>query len=114
MYGTLTAGDRAAVESVCQEIVTLTGVPVSAVELSVRWGVRYFEALECCNDGQFCTLFEIEARTLRETMRELGVELDPYPYARELTAYWRDPPLHPEVLEFLAGFTLPICIVSNA
>jgi 2-haloacid dehalogenase len=114
MYGTLTAGDRAAVESVCQEIVTLTGVPISAVELSVRWGVRYFEALECCNEAQFCTLFEVEARTLRETMRELGVELDPYPYARELTAYWRNPPLHPEVHEFLAGFSLPICIVSNA
>jgi 2-haloacid dehalogenase len=114
MYGTLTAGDRAAVESVCQKILTLTGIPISAVELSVRWGARYFEALDCCNDEQFCTLFEVEARTLRETMRRLGVELDPYPFARQLTAYWRDPALQPEVLDFLSACTLPICIVSNA
>jgi len=114
MYGTLTAGDRAAVESVCTEVVALTGVPLSPVELSVRWGVRYFAALECCNDGQFCNLFEVEARTLRETMRELGVDLDPYPFAQALTAYWRDPPLQPEALEFLSEFKAPICLVSNA
>lgn len=114
MYGTLTTGDRHAVETVCGEIIRETGVAMSAQELSVTWGERFFHAMDFCNDEQFCPLFEVEARTLRATMRRLGVEVDPYVFVRRLTAYWEDPPLQPEVPSFLASFPLPICIVSNA
>lgn len=114
MYGTLTTGDRAAVESVCRQIISDTHIPMSARELSVTWGERFFHAMDFCNDEQFLTLFEVEAQTLRETMGQLGAPVDPYPYVRRLTEYWRDPPLQPEVEDFLASFPLPICIVSNA
>jgi len=114
MYGTLTTGDRAAVERVCGDILHDTGVPLSAYQLSVTWGERFFDALDFANDGNFQTLFEVEARTLRETMRALGVAVEPSGYVRQLTEYWRDPPLQPEAREFLATFPLPICLVSNA
>lgn len=114
MYGTLTTGDRAAVEQVCRRIIADTGLNMSARDLSIAWGNRFFAALDFCNDEQFLTLFEVEARTLRETMAELGRPVDPYVYVRDLTVYWQNPPLQPDARDFLAEFPLRICIVSNA
>lgn len=114
MYGTLTTGDRAAVEATCREIIGDTGVSISAHELSVTWGERFFHAMDFHNGAGFKTLLEIEAQTLHETMLMLGVELNPDGYVRRLSSYWQDPPLQPEVREFLARFPLPICVVSNA
>lgn len=114
MYGTVTTGDRATVEAVCAAVIRDTGVPGSARELAVTWGERFFAAMDATNGDHFETLLQIEARTLRETMSARGVAVDPTPYVARLTAYWRDPPLQPEVREFLGVFRLPICIVSNA
>ena len=44
MYGTLTTGDRAAVENVCTQIVAETGVPLTPAELAITWGERFFQA----------------------------------------------------------------------
>lgn len=113
-YGTLTAGDRAAVESVCERIVQENGVDISAYELSVTWGERFFHSLDFANGDGFLTLFDVEIKTLRETMKELGVEVDAEKYARQLKQYWENPPLQPEVREFIAAIKYPLCIVSNA
>lgn len=114
MYGTLTTGDRAAVEATCAQIIRDTGLALSARELSITWGNRFFEAMNHTNGAAFETLFEIESRTLRETMSGLGVPVMPENYVARLVAYWQDPPLQPEVPQFLAEFATPICIVSNA
>ncbi len=113
-YGTLTSGDRAAVETVCERIVRESGVPISAYELSVTWGERFFHALDFASGDGFKTLFEVEVLTLRDTMRELGVQIDAERYARQLKDYWENPPIQPEVSEFLSSIRYPICIVSNA
>ncbi|MCK4341733.1 MAG: HAD family hydrolase [Phycisphaerae bacterium] len=114
MYGTITTGDRAAVEATCREIVKDTGVKLSAHELSITWGERFFHAMDFHNNDGFLNLFDLEAQTLIETMAALGVEIDPAPYVSRLSAYWQNPPLQPEVKEFLSAFRPPICIVSNA
>lgn len=114
MYGTLTTGDRAAVEATCQEIIHDTGLALTARELSITWGNRFFEALNHANGDRFETLYQVESRTLCETMTALGTRVEPDRYAGRLVAYWQNPPLQPEVPQFLAEFTTPICIVSNA
>ncbi len=114
MYGTLTTGDRAAVEAVCRRIVADAGLPLTPGELAIIWGERFFHAMDFANGDEFVTLLELEARTLRATLGGYHVRLDPYPYVAALADYWQDPPLQPEVLDFLAAFPLPICIVSNA
>lgn len=114
MYGTLTTGDRAAVETVCADIVAQTGLQLSAGQLAIIWGERFFTAMDLANGDSFVTLLELEARTLRDTMTEFGVAIDPHPHVARLADYWQDPPLQPEVPAFLAAFPLPICIVSNA
>jgi 2-haloacid dehalogenase/putative hydrolase of the HAD superfamily len=114
LYGTLTAGDRAAVEAVCADIVRDTGVSLSAYKLSVTWGERFFHALDFCNGDDFLTLAEVERKTLVDTMEGLGVRIDPGPYVAGLMQYWRHPPLHAEVKDFLAEIRIPICLVSNA
>lgn len=114
LYGTLTAGDREAVETVCRSVVQNSGVPLTAHELSVIWGNRFFDALDHHNGDDFLTLFDLEVKTLRETMAALKFEIDPRPYVEQLSHYWQNPELHPEVCEFLAALELPICIVSNA
>ncbi|MEW6249047.1 MAG: HAD-IA family hydrolase [Planctomycetota bacterium] len=165
MYGTLTTGDKAAVEAVCTQLVGDTGVrrpaahlpaingptlphragrdhdgaPLTAPELAILWGERFFADMESCHGDGFRTLAQLEADSLVQTLAEFGVSVDPLPYVRRLIEYWRDPPLQPEAREFLqccaagspidavrsragaapkagnaAARCLPICIVSNA
>ncbi|MBU0638774.1 MAG: HAD family hydrolase [Planctomycetes bacterium] len=114
MYGTITTGDRLAVETVCRRIIADTGARISAHELSITWGERFFHALDFCNGADFLTLFDVEVKTLRATMSRLGVMVDPTPYVEQLSQYWQNPPLQSDVPSFIAEFPLPICIVSNA
>jgi 2-haloacid dehalogenase/putative hydrolase of the HAD superfamily len=114
MYGTLTTGDRAAVEAVCAQIVAHARLPLSAYELSITWGERFFAAMEQANGERFETLSALEARTLQETMTALGTTVDPWPYVTRLVDYWRNPPLQADAFEFLTGCRTPLCIVSNA
>lgn len=114
MYGTLTAGDRAAVEGVCERIVADAAVSISAQELSVMWGERFLNSLDFCNGNAFETLFDLEIRTLRETMSNLDREVDAEMYAEQLRAYWQNPPLQDDAKAFIESCPVPICIVSNA
>ncbi len=114
LYGTLTSGDREAVEETCSAVVRDTGAPLTPGELSIVWGERFLRATESCNGDAFETLFELEQRTLVETMDELGLAVDPEPYALMLVAYWRNAPLQSEAAEFLSRFEHPVFIVSNA
>ncbi len=114
MYGTLTAGDRAAVEDVCRGVCEQHRLDIRPAELAVAWGERFFDAIEHANGDRFRTLFDLERVTLVETLAEHGVRVDPEPYCRRLQAYWRDPPLHPEVPAALRELSVPIFIVSNA
>lgn len=114
LYGTLTDGDRAAVEAVCARIAAEHRLPMTAHKLAVDWGRRFFNAIEHANGPAFQTLFDLEQVTLVETFAAHGLSLDPQPYAAALRDYWQDPPLHPEVTRSLARMSLPICIVSNA
>ncbi|OWY73388.1 hypothetical protein B7486_03325 [cyanobacterium TDX16] len=113
-YGTLTAGDRHAVESVCANIVQDAGLSISAYELSVTWGERFLNSLDFASGKNFKTLFDLEIQTLSDTMQALGTEVNAPKYARQLKDYWENPPLQPEVREFLDAVRYPICIVSNA
>ena len=114
LYGTLTDGDRAAVESVCADVVAASGLNLTAHALSIAWGNLFFQAIESANDDRFETLFDLEIRTLREIVRSLGSDVDPHPHVRKLEDYWMNPPIHAEVHDALARIRYPICIVSNA
>lgn len=114
LYGTLTSGDRAAVESTCEAIVRDTGVRLSAHELSITWGDRFLNSLDFHSGEAFLTLRDLEEKTLRETMSALGVAIEPQRYVDMLMHYWQNPPIHDEVHEFLRSIGVPICLVSNA
>lgn len=114
LYGTLTTGDRQAVETTCEQIVKDTVVKISGYDLSIVWGNKFFNALESCNGPDFLTLFDLEKKTLTDTMHGLDISIDPEPYCRMLVEYWQNPPLQPEVKDFLAHCPVPICVVSNA
>ncbi len=113
-YGTISAGDREAVERTCRGIVAKLGLPVAPEEFAIRWGERFFATIERCNHDAFRTLYECEVASLGEMLAELGVEADPRPLVDELEAYWRDPPIYADAIEFLRGVEVPVCCVSNA
>jgi 2-haloacid dehalogenase/putative hydrolase of the HAD superfamily len=113
-YGTLVTGDREAVEATCTRIVDDLDLPLTAAELSVVWGKRFFNAIEQRNGHGFLTLFECECVTLCEALAPWRVDIDPEPYARMLKDYWSDPPAAPHAREILAELDLPVCVVSNA
>lgn len=114
LYGTLTTGDRDAVEAVCGDIVRDAGLDISAYELSVTWGERFFHALDFSNADSFRTLYDVEIQTLVETLKDLDAPLDAKPYVDRLLEYWQAPPIHADVEQFFAECRVPVCIVSNA
>jgi 2-haloalkanoic acid dehalogenase type II len=114
LYGTLTSGDRQAVESTCLRIVQGTGVPLTAQELSLIWGERFLSALESCNGQVFLNLFQLEEKTLVETLANYDISVEPAPFVTMLKNYWQTAPLQPEVRQSLEAIRVPICIVSNA
>ena len=113
-YGTIAAGDRAAVERICHQLVEAHSIPVDAAELAGRWGRQFFAVIERANGERFRSLFACECDSLRRTLEPFRLEVQPEPYVRELREYWRHPPLQPEALAALARIRLPICLVSNA
>lgn len=113
-YGTITTGDKQAVERTCRLVVEELGLTMPAPELAVVWGQRFFAALETANDGAFRNLFELERETLLETVEPMVGPFDPVPFVKHLKHYWADPTLQPETLEALNALDIPICCVSNA
>ncbi|MCP4249323.1 MAG: HAD family hydrolase [bacterium] len=114
-YGTVTTGDRQAVEDTSRRVVEDLGVPMSAADFSVAWGKRFFAEADDRNHDRFGNLAAIECDSLRDTLETLGVRnVDPQPYVALLQSYWRSPTLQPDAKEALAAIDLPICCVSNA
>ena len=113
-YGTICAGDREAVERACTRIVQSLDLPVTPDEFAVQWGQRFFNVVEASNHDAFRTLHECELLSLRQALAGYGMEPDPAPFVAELEAYWRDPPIYGDAVDFLSSCRLPICCVSNA
>lgn len=114
-YGTITAGDREAVEATCEDVVAACSLScISAAELAIRWGERFFAEIEQRNHSRFRTLYECVIESLRLTLGELGHAPDPEPLVARLARYWVDPPVYEDALAFLTGLNLPVCCVSNA
>ncbi|MCP4592649.1 MAG: HAD family hydrolase [bacterium] len=116
-YGTLTSGDKRAVEDTCELVVGQLGLDVAGHELAVSWGQRFFKALERANDGAFRDLFTLECETLVETLGPTVGAFDPTPFVTHLKGYWGAPELQPETVEALAAVAamgIPVCCVSNA
>ena len=113
-YGTISDGDRAAVEDTCRHVVEACKLLLSPQEFAIRWGERYFATVGASNHAAFRTLYECEVISLRNTLEDYGVDRDPAPFLVRLQNYWRDPPLHVDAVEFLRRNDLPICCVSNA
>ncbi|GMV96538.1 MAG: haloacid dehalogenase [Phycisphaerae bacterium] len=113
-YGTLAAGDRSAVEAICQQIINDYALTGSCSELAAQWGLKYFQAIEHDPTRDFRTLREIEYATLVETCRPYIRDFRPDAYIDRLNAYLASPPLFEEVREVLSELTIPTCIVSNA
>lgn len=113
-YGTIAAGDREAVHTACRTIVKACELPVTPEAFAVTWGERFFEVIEASNHEAFRTLYECEMSSLRDTLAPFGRDPDPAPLVVELEEYWRDPPMHADVLDTLAHVDVPVCCVSNA
>lgn len=113
-YGTVSGGDRRAVERACFRVVRDLGLNVSPAEFAVTWGERFFAMIETYNGERFLTLRDIEFASLRETLGAACDGADLSPYVAQLEAYWADPPIHSDALELLARLDLPVCCVSNA
>ncbi|MFQ5413163.1 MAG: HAD family hydrolase [Phycisphaerae bacterium] len=117
-YGTISAGDRAAVASTCRHIVDTLGLTATAECFAERWGERFFATIDRSNHDAFQTLHACEQASLRDTLRDFAVPGEAVDGAARLLAdieaYWADPPLHDDVRACLAAIDLPICCVSNA
>lgn len=113
-YGTIAAGDRETVESVCRQVVSHCGLLMSAGEFAVRWGEVFFATLASSQHERFRTLHECEVVSLEQTLQSMGCDTDCAVFVDELERYWRNPDIYQDALAYLASNELPICCVSNA
>ena len=113
-YGTIAAGDREAVDAACRTVVEACGLSVTPEEFAVTWGERFFEVLGRSNHDAFRTLYECEMSSLLDALAPFGCKPDPAPLVVQLEEYWRDPPLHADVVDALGKVNIPVCCVSNA
>jgi 2-haloacid dehalogenase/putative hydrolase of the HAD superfamily len=113
VYGTIAAGDRAAVESVCAAVVEDTHIPLTPAQLAIAWGELFFAAIETTRRHNFKTLRQLEIDTLRATLRQFNKTIDAERHVDALVDYWRTAPLHADASSFLKNCPLPIAIVSN-
>lgn len=113
-YGTISDGDRQAVEDTCRDVVEACKLSLSPQEFAIRWGERYFATVGVSSHDAFRTLYECEVISLGNTLEDCGVDRDPAPFLVGLENYWADPPLHVDAVEFLRRNDRPICCVSNA
>lgn len=113
-YGTVSAGDREAVESVCARVVEDFGLSLSPSAFAVRWGEHFFASLDRCNGPDFRTLHECVCASLSRTLVGFEHVIDAPAYVEELVAYWANPPIYSDAIEFLRHVNLPTCCVSNA
>lgn len=113
-YGTLADGDGHAINATCGRIVREHQLSLNAEELAKLWGRSFFAIVDESNHESFRTLHECECVSLRQTLRDLGRDCDPRPYADELQLYWQNPPLHADAKEALQRLDVPVCCVSNA
>ena len=113
-YGTITAGDREAVEAACARIVRECNLPATPQAFAIEWGERFFATVAASNHDDFRTLYECELTSLEATLAARGVRRDPRPFVADLEAYWSDPPLHADAVAFLSRVKVPVCCVSNA
>jgi 2-haloacid dehalogenase/putative hydrolase of the HAD superfamily len=113
-YGTITAGDRQAVEETCAVVVRDLGLSMQPATLAETWGRRFFAALDAAHDGSFRNLYELECETLVETVGPLAGAFDPRPFVSRLKNYWAAPSLHPDSRAALDAVDAPLCCVSNA
>ncbi len=115
-YGTVTGGDRLAVERACRKVVEAFDVPLTPSAFAVHWGEVFFATLARRNHAEFRTLYECEIESLRRSLSEWGAVdgIDLGPFVEEIENYWADPPVHDDAVDFLARCPLPTCCVSNA
>ena len=113
-YGTVCAGDHEAVDKACRRIVEAFELPMTAADLAIRWGERFFSVIDRSNHDVFRTLYECELLSLKETLVPLVGAFDPAPFVADLEAYWMSPAVHADAVEFLETVDVPVCCVSNA
>ncbi len=113
-YGTISAGDREAVEGACEQIVKTLEIPMPAHAFAVEWGKVFFQTAEESNHKSFRNLHQCELISLKRTLLAHGRDVDPAPFVQILEDYWADPPVYEDAMEFLRSVNLPICCVSNA
>lgn len=113
-YGTVAAGDRHAIETLCTQIVEELRLPFTPPELARTWGDHFFAILNDANHDNFRDLHTLECESLVTTLHDAVGPIDPHPFVRRLKEYWSNPPLYEDAVRFISNCPLPICCVSNA
>lgn len=113
-YGTISAGDREAVDAACRQVVEAYRLPLSPERFAAHWGQRFFDTIDRANLEDFRTLHECETASLHAALADFDRDGDVSDFVDIIEEYWRTPPFYPDALEFLAGNELPVFCVSNA
>ncbi|WP_410813732.1 HAD family hydrolase [Micromonospora sp. 067-2] len=109
-YGTVVEDDDAVMADIAEQVAARASVPVSGHAVLAAWA-REFEAV--ASGPRFRSLRDSAMSSLTSVMAEVGCAGDAAALCAAQLTYWRSPPLRPGTRDFLAGVTVPICLVSD-
>lgn len=110
-FGTLFRLDEVASRDVMEDIISATGLSMTADELGKIWWDKSYQA---ATQDRFVTVEEATMEALSLLFKDVGIQADADAYTQRLLQLWTGTGAYPEVpeaLRSLEGFTLGI--VSN-
>ena len=110
-YGTLVAEDDAIINEILHAIAACSPVSSDIEQIGRDW--HFQELCQAAFGENFKTQRDIEKESLITLLSKYQAELDLYPLAERLFAYWQTPHVFEDTALFLQNNTLPVCIVSN-
>lgn len=115
-YGTIVHEDDHIIADICQQILAASITAESEREIANQWWASFCELMESSHGEAFLPQRQIAQKSLSDTIRQFGAELDPAPLIERQLAHWRKPGIFDDsrgFLQFLNQTGMPVCIVSN-
>jgi 2-haloalkanoic acid dehalogenase type II len=114
-YGTVVEEDDPVISSICRAVAekATSGHPSGPGAVGRYWSGVFADACAAAAGPTFVSQRILEHRSLQDTASHFGADLDLDSLSKQIFAYWQQPPLLPDAVDFLTTVNRPICIVSN-
>jgi FMN phosphatase YigB (HAD superfamily) len=112
-YGTLVEDDDREVATIGDIAAAASGGRVTVDQVGRAWWSHFEAGCRSATGPEFVLQRGLATRSLDQTLRDLGLELDAATLTERLWPHWQAPRAHPDAWAFLEQCPLPVCVLSD-